>query len=564
MRLRSLAGCFGSSLTIAVIALTACGSEDGKKKGNDSKYDSGGEGGSGAAGGDGSTPRGGSGGESGDGTQQGGSAGTAPSGGSSPVAGGAGGAGGAGDVGGVGGASEGGVGGDGTVIPFNGLYIGPAGSDTADGTLGAPFKTLAHAASLAVAGDTIVFLPGNYALTSPAVTIPAGVNLMAQSSGESILSGSGALLSLQGDTHITGLDFENFSTPIAFAGAAAASGTVTIEDTRFESCSTSCLTLPGASKAVVVGNTDALLANGGGAFAILNDTASLTVTEGLLQNFQGGGVIRATDQSSVLLTDISVDGGTAVVLTLRGASTGVVEGATFTTLSASLLQQFDTAELTVTDSDLSMRGGTPGNCITTAVTSKLTVESSKLHDCGTGLKSGPPLELTVTDSEFYNLDFGTEMNPGGGPVAESTILVDGCNFHDIAYSALRLGGATTKLNLKLRDTVVDVATQANWGAVILSGTSASQADLGTLAEPGGNTFLQRNTTAQHTAVQIALAAVTVYAVGNTWTPLQQDADTDGHYSVTTGKFLDVTASVTSGRNYTKAYDTTTLRLAQIP
>lgn len=555
MRLRSFAGLFCSSLTIAVMALAACGSEDQKKKNNDSKYDAGGDGGTGASGGDGSTPRAGSGGSVGQGgdSGQGGTAGTAPTAGSSSAASGAGGV-----------TGEGGAGGDGTVTPFNGLYIGPEGSDTADGTLDAPFETLAHAASLAVAGDTIVFLPGDYTLTPPAVTIPAGVNLMAQSSGESFLSGTGALLALQGDTRITGLDIENFSTPVTFAGAAAATGTVTIEDTRFESCAQSCLTLPGASKAVVIGDGNALLANGGGAFAILSETASLSVTEGVLQNFQSGGIIRAADQSTVLLTDIIVDGGTGVVLTLRGDSKGVVEGATITTLSASLLQQFDSSELTVTGSDLSMRGGTPFNCITTATTSKLTVESSKLHDCGTGIKSGPPLELTIIDTEFYNLDFGTEMNPGGGAVAESTILVDGCNLHDISYSALRLGGSTTKLNLKIRDTLVDVSTMANWGAVILSGTNASQIDLGTLAEPGGNTFLQRNTTAQHTALQVTLTAVTVYAVGNTWTPLQQDANADGHYAVVTGKFLDVTAAVSSGRNYTKPQPTTTLRLAQIP
>ncbi|HEX2877751.1 MAG TPA: right-handed parallel beta-helix repeat-containing protein [Polyangiaceae bacterium] len=556
MRLRSFAGLFCSSFTIAVMVLAACGSEDQKKKNNDSKYDAGGDGGTGASGGEGPLPRAGNGGslgEGGDGTGQGGTAGTAPTAGSSSATGGAGGA-----------TGEGGAGGDGTAVPFNGLYVGPDGSDTADGTLDAPFKTLAHAASLAVAGDTIVFLPGDYTLTPPAVTIPAGVNLMAQSSGESFLSGTGALLTLQGDTRITGLDIENFSTPITFAGAAAASGTVTIEDTRFESCSQSCLTLPGASKAVVIGDGNAVLANGGGAFAILSETASLSVTEGVLQNFQAGGIIRADDESTVFLTDITVDGGTGIVLTLRGDSKGVVDGATITTLSASLLQQFESSELTVTGSDLSMRGGTPFNCITTAVTSKLTVEDSKLHDCGTGIKSGPPLELTVTDTEFYNLDFGAEMNPGGGAVAESTILIEGCNLHDISYSALRLGGSTTKLNVKMRDTLVDVSTQANWGGVILSGTNASQVDLGTLAEPGGNTFLQRNTTAQHTALQVALTAVTVYAVGNTWTPLEQSADVDGHYAVVTGKFLDITAAVNNGRNYTKPQPTTTLRLAQIP
>ena len=65
-------------------------------------------------------------------------------------------------------------------------------------------------------------------------------------------------------------------------------------------------------------------------------------------------------------------------------------------------------------------------------------------------------------------------------------------------------------------------------------------------------------------MRIQLQAVTVQAVGNTWTPSAEGADAQGHYVVTSGKTLDITAAVNTGINYVKPYGTTTLRLAQIP
>jgi hypothetical protein len=42
------------------------------------------------------------------------------------------------------------------------FYVSPAGNDQNPGTLEAPWKTLAHVSQQAIAGDTIVFLPGEY------------------------------------------------------------------------------------------------------------------------------------------------------------------------------------------------------------------------------------------------------------------------------------------------------------------------------------------------------------------------------------------------------------------
>jgi hypothetical protein len=67
-----------------------------------------------------------------------------------------------------------------------------------------------------------------------------------------------------------------------------------------------------------------------------------------------------------------------------------------------------------------------------------------------------------------------------------------------------------------------------------------------------------------TALRLSMQAITVHAVGNTWTPNQQGADAQGHYTVKTGKVLEDSTAVNSGINYIKPNATTTLRLAQIP
>ena len=80
-------------------------------------------------------------------------------------------------------------------------------------------------------------------------------------------------------------------------------------------------------------------------------------------------------------------------------------------------------------------------------------------------------------------------------------------------------------------------------------------------EPGGNTFLSASAAYPALWIGSGLAAITTLASGNTWTPLAQGADAQGHYSApTTPGVLDST-STASGQNYSKAYGGT-IRLAQ--
>src|SRR5690349_12331262 len=45
-------------------------------------------------------------------------------------------------------------------------YVSPSGSDSADGSQSAPWKTIAHAQSAASAGDTVYFRAGSYSYTT--------------------------------------------------------------------------------------------------------------------------------------------------------------------------------------------------------------------------------------------------------------------------------------------------------------------------------------------------------------------------------------------------------------
>jgi hypothetical protein len=316
----------------------------------------------------------------------------------------------------------------------------------------------------------------------------------------------------------------------------------------------------------VTSPSGAVVGDGGGAFATLADASSLSLSGGTLQNYQAAGIVRATDDASVDLSDFEVQDGTGSVLSLDKQATGNVDGATISTLSQVLFKQLGSSELSLKNSDISMKpNATAYECFDLEMQGigKLSIDTCKLHGCGTGLKGAIPGELTLLDSEFYDLAFGGADLDTGGPNLGGTVVVEGCQFHDVGNTAMRIGGSNSLLNLRMRNTTINVTTMANWDALILNGLNTSVIDLGTLAEPGGNTFIQ-GLAANATAVRIQLQAVTVQAVGNTWTPSAQGADAQGHYSVTSGKVLDVTAAVNTGINYAKPYATTTLRLAQIP
>ncbi|MDF3066732.1 MAG: hypothetical protein K0R38_2333 [Polyangiaceae bacterium] len=550
----SRAGSWVLSLILSGAVFTACGSDDGKKN-EPGRLPQGGEGGensgdAGKAGSAGSSTAGSAGepGAQGGAGDTGGTSGTAAGGGSEPTAGGN-------DAGGSSGA-----GGEGPEQPFSGLYIGVDGSDTAAGTEAAPFETLAKAASVAQPGDTIVFLDGTFPMSNQVVKIPAGVNVMAKNAGQAnITSGtSAAVFELEGDSHFSGLKVTDAQYVLRFAGGVAAQGTVTIENSSFFNCTQLCLGLTGSASAVVLGSEGEVLGNGGQGFAIVSDTATISVSGGILRNYGSGAIFRGRGESSVSLSKVSFEGGTGPVLTLQNEAVGQLQDVKVAAASAMLFEQSNTSELIVTGSDIAT-SVTASNCFVVNDGKLLEIEGSKVHGCGTGVKSLLPQELRLSNSEFYDHSVGgADLSANG----TRSVVIDGCKFYDSSLIGMRIGNGGTVLDLKMRDTSVDITSTANWHAIMLDGTNASTIDLGTLADPGGNTFLQRAASLS-SAMRLQFQSVTIQAVGNTWTPSAQGANAQGKYVVSSGKVLE-DATAANGINYVKPYTTAKIRLAEIP
>ena len=67
-------------------------------------------------------------------------------------------------------------------------YVSPTGSDAAAGGVGAPWKTISHAASVAVAGDTVNVEDGTYVETvNWSHTGTSGAPITFRSSGVGLL-----------------------------------------------------------------------------------------------------------------------------------------------------------------------------------------------------------------------------------------------------------------------------------------------------------------------------------------------------------------------------------------
>ena len=159
-----------------------------------------------------------------------------------------------------------------------------------------------------------------------------------------------------------------------------------------------------------------------------------------------------------------------------------------------------------------------------------------------GVEAIPNSALTLTGTTVQNVN---------GPAIEldaatTTVRVTGGEFKNIQGSALRLTSGT--YDLRMRDVAIgNTGIRQGDGAIVLFGEAASVYDLGTAAQPGGNTILGANTTRPGLRINVA-SGVTVNAVGNTWVAGQQGASAGGTYSgnvlVTGGSGTNY--SVTSG------------------
>lgn len=534
-------------LVLASATVAACGSSENKKRlPRDTAGGAGGEGGVASGTGGERTPSDAGAGGDGNTTPLGGAAGAT---GNQPT----------------GGSADAGAGGDGTVKPFHGLYVAPTGKDTGDGTTGAPFATLTKAAASAQPGDTIVFLAGAYPQLAGA-TIPDGVDVMAETAGSATLQGQAntTLFTLAGSTRLEGLKFQTFGTVVKFADAATASGTLTIVDSTFTQCQSTCLELSGTTQTVIEVGDAFVLANGGANFALMTQEANLNLVGGVMQGFTGN-VFNLTDDATAALknTEISGSNTTGQAFLLDKKASASLNNVSIATGGTALITLKGQSNLSINASNLLTTATTPYHCVRSDMdgAGSIDISDSKLHDCGNGFTGSIPGNLTLTRVEVYQMtNSGIDMG-WGFLGAGGVIRITDSKFHDCA-PALRVGSGSNFNDIKLRGTSFQ-STKAGWDTVYLDSSGASTIDLGTLAEPGGNTFLNSN--ANQTALRNGGTGLYVSAVGNTWIPGVQNADNDGLYAAPQGAGSKLEAAgVGTGRNYVVPYNGSKILLAQNP
>ena len=538
----------------ASLILAACGSSDDKNKPR-VPYGGGGEAGTGdvAAGGPAETA---------------GTAGTAGSAGT-PSSSGEGGAAGEAPTPSLGGAA--GAGGAGEEPSGVGLYVGGNGNDTtATGALDDPFKTLAHAVTVANAGDTIVFLDGGYSFTS-AVAIPDGVNLKAQNAGGAKLMGTTngvSLLSPAGSTRLEGLVLQQCATAVHYGPDSV--GSLEVVNSSFVNCNLGIEVDGSVDVSVTTSPKTAMLGNGGAQFVSASGSSTVSVSGGVLENYMAAQVFDVHGDAVVDVGDVQILEGTAFAIGARENGQITLHDSTVATRGLELVLLQGKSELTITNSDLSIKAGvaTRYECIRSEMNGfgAITLTDVKLHHCSGGINSSIPGELTLLRVEIYDHTYAAiSLGYGFGGLG-GTISITDSNFHDNDVFGIVIGSVSNLNIFKMRGTSVaaGIGAASPSDAIRIDGSLASTWDFGKVNDPGGNTIL--GATTDRTGLRLMQTGATVYAVGNTWKPSVQGADAAGHYSAPagSGQKLEVPSPVAAGINYIEAYNGTTLLLAENP
>jgi hypothetical protein len=442
--------------------------------------------------------------------------------------------------------------------------VNPAtGNDTNTGTATKPLKTLTKALSKAHAGDTVKLAAGLYGpgasgdqYPQSGLPVPAGVTIEgATDSGFPVATllgpGAGAALNLAGDATVRNLIWGGQGFGI---GLFAKQGTQTLSNLLIAMP-------PGASA-----NVDGLTLNGGivlrgTAHATLNAGAAGANTTGSSFFLNGGTAVNALEQARFTMNGGRITGGDqpncrtdAKGIVLRGAAQATLKDIlAFRNLAGAALSMASTAKATLGDSlivrDLPA-GCDPSPSVVLGDSASLTMERANLlqngaPDRGIGILTtcdaacdrAPSASLTHRGSAISGYAKAIQAK-GEGNLTLQQANLGSCHVCIDAQSASGsiaitdsnlstgrsdIGVGIIAPTLKLRDSVVE---NSHTG-ILITGTGA---DLGTASDPGNNTF-RGSALPGVTGVTVPTNVVnsTISAVGNTWNPNVQGADSSGRY-----------------------------------
>ena len=592
------------SMLGASVAFAACGSSDERRKVAPGEAGAAGDAGQGAAANEGGTPAaGGKGGTS--------SAGLAGEGtGVGGLGAGAAGAAGDGASGGQGGAGGGGYADE----PVEGdTFASPTGDDTANTCLveATPCKTITYAAAQAAPDHTVWLASGTFtSVDQPAAaSVVTGIRVRARELGSAIVQ---VRLNLLGSHRVEGLVFDGGASNNGNPGIDVTTGTVTIEGVAFSGRLATALKISGDAAVTllpgaVTDYVSAVLAyvdgSGYNPFCEISGTALLTVAGG---TFGGPGL--GYDSA---LPRLAYGAAFAVQADARLVMDGVT--LKFRTRGIGLRQN---ASVLIKDSSLSavaMLGPGYGVWVTNnAATANIEIEGSTITGFVYGgssaaiavlddapeqshatfqitdsTLSGNSFGVMVAGPDFAQLDFsGVDItnNLFGGVFCQGNCALDmtgGSVSGNASYSTstgfgyyggLNFSGPNTAYDIKLRGVTIEdnrnIVDNGNTNALsnsglTLGGNATSVFDLGTGADPGGNTFTGNDTGNQTTNLNVSVnAAVVVSAVGNSFDASTQGASATGTYALGSAPCSAGSCDLTTGSGANYRVSSGTLRLAE--
>lgn len=407
-------------------------------------------------------------------------------------------------------------------------FVDPTtGLDTNSCAQAAPCLTVAKAMTGAPAGSTVYLADGSYSRnTQPDATIPNGVTLRATNAGAAVLAGM--VLTATGSAVINGVVVgPGPGGSCTLINAISATGTPTLALTGVQFRCEGGTTIGGKVKAVMTPGT---LIGGvytaglpGASYPIIsiNGTAELLIQGGVIDgNNTGagynGGLLNATGNSKLTLDAVTVKNRKSVALALDGSSSAVLQNGTLIdnagaagTFSGAI-HMVSTGSLTMDHAQISNGPGSGiwVDMLATAPTLNF-IQSTIANNLAAGIVSGfgsvgTPVTITADGLSLSNNKYGIYWSGAGGTsfdLRNSTISGN-------TAIGIWVVDAPVGASLKLRGSTVSGNTS---DGLSLTGTLA--VDLGTLADPGGNTFAGNGTTGLHSVVA---AGQTVNAIGNTW------------------------------------------------
>lgn len=379
------------------------------------------------------------------------------------------------------------------------VQVSPDGDDANDG-FNMPVRTLKRGIGIATANIEITAIrvaAGRYDAASGETfpyTVPANVTISGPAGGGAILAGTSAEPGLViGAGELRDLELESFTVAVTANGSAQLTNLrVRSSGTAIRGEAASQLTV---TKLDITGTAGACAKPG----VELNSDAVLTASEVSTRGL--GLAFQIKDQTTASISKANITGSRAC-----GTPSFTVSTTKTFALDESIVD-----------------GGADGISFTgTAAPTTATLSDTTLRNMGQRAlngAAGTTVMFTMTGGELSS-------NGGGGLQAiGGTWLFDNVAFTQNGVSAIYLQGAGATSPSVLAMHGCTITNNATGVYLFVS----SVADLGTVANPGNNTFLANTKVGLDLAVCNASPLLT--AVGNTWRPNVQGSDAAGKYPV---------------------------------